>query len=373
MKYITNSEKKKLYLKIKHEMGFPKRPFEIDEDMMDTYLENVLEDYSSIMNNWIIEQQWADLQGVPVDTNDLLKHFTTKTNSFMESFTYAYSKQVGLGTNAPAENGWELKRDFITIKAGTQIYKIPKGRQVNEVLWETPPSIDSGLVDPFALSNWSSGQFGWSYMGKPAHYIQPTYSLLATAQDRRMKQKILQSEFSYKITGLETGEKLLHLYPVPGNRYEIPDKNGKHMDGHKVWYWYYDTEDKSDEKKCTNKNSDVIKIPSDVPMDNLKWNNLNSVARTHIRNLLLAKVKIVIGGVRGFYSGELGTDAKALTLDYRHLLEEGEKLKTETEERITQSLDKLSYANLTKERAEIAENINKAMQYQPFKRPLITL
>ncbi len=373
MSNITKRERNKLYLRVKHEMGYPERPFEITDEMMDTYFENVLEDYSAIYNNWLIEQQWADLYGVAIDTNDLFKHLTVKSNRFIESFTYAYSRQVGLGTNAPAQKGWELKRDFVVISPGTQVYTIPAGRQVNEVLWQTPPSVDTGLIDPFSISNWSSGQFGWSYMGRPAQYVQPTYSLLASAQDRRMKQKILQSELTYKITGLATGEKLLHLYPVPGSRLEIGDKIGKHYEGHKVWYWYYETDSKKDEKSCLKDNSDVFKIPSEIPLDNLKWSELNSIAKTHIRNLLLSKVKIVIGGMRGFFSGEIGTEAKMLTLDYRHLLEEGEKLKEEVEQKIYDSLEKLSYANQTRERAEIAENINKAMQYQPFKRPLFTM
>jgi len=374
MALITTADKNRLYLRIKHLLGYPKRPFELTDEMMDSYLEMAVEDYSALVNQWMIHQQWVGLEGLNKESGDFLAAFTTKANSYMESFTYAYSRQVGLGTNAPAQYGWELKRDFIVTQEHTQHYIIPKGREVNEVLWETPPQIDGGLVDPFALNAWSAGMMGMSYLGRPALYVQPTFSTLLSAQDRRMKQRVLQSILTYRITGLQTGEKMLHLYPVPNDRHEIAASWGKHYAGRKVWYWYYDTKDgEGDREDCLLANSDIVRLPSDPPTETLKWGDMNDVARQQVRNLLLANVKIVIGGMRGFYSGELGVAEKQLTMDYRHLLDEGEKLKTDTETLIKDQLDKLSQDKLVEERARIAENVNKERGYQPPMYPIIPI
>ena len=235
MRLIPKPEKEKLYLKVKHELGWPLRPFEIQEEMLDSYFEMSIEDYSAHVNEWLIHQQWMNLEGMNNEGNtDFLSAFTTKSNDYMKSFTYAYSKQVGLGTNAPGAPGWELKRDYIITSGHTQHYIIPAGREVNEVLWETPPVVHAGVVDPFALNNWSPGMTGWGYMGRPAMYVQPTFSTLLSAQDRRMKQRALQSLLTYRITGLETGEKILHLYPSPESREEIRGTWGKHFSGRKV-------------------------------------------------------------------------------------------------------------------------------------------
>jgi hypothetical protein len=373
MALITTVDKNKLYLHVKHELGYPLRPFELNDDMMDSYFEMVVEDYSSLINSWLIQQQWVSLEGMKIETGDFLSAFTTKSNSYMESFTYAYSKQVGLGTNAPAATGWELKRDYVTISGNTQHYIIPAGREVNEVLWETPPEIDGGLVDPFALNAWSSGMLGFSYLGRPASYVQPTYSTLLAAQDRRMKQRVLQSTLTYRITGLATGEKMLHLYPIPGSRDEIQGRWGKHYTGRKVWYWYYDTKNNAERDRCLEENDDVVRLPSDPPVKTLKWDKMNDVARQQIRNLLIAKVKIAIGGIRGFFSGSLGVAEKSLELDYRHLLDEGVKLKDDTEKLILDQLEKLSQVNLVKERAEIAQNINIERGFQPIMYPIIPI
>jgi hypothetical protein len=203
-------------------------------------------------------------------------------------------------------------------------------------------------------------------------YVQPTYSTLLAAQDRRMKQRILQSTLTYRITGMASGEKMLHLYPIPGGRYEIGNSWGKHHEGKMVWYWYYDTNNVGRDA-CLLENDDTVKLPSDAPTQTLKWVDLNDVATQQIRNLLIAKVKIVIGGIRGFYTGELGVAEKQLTMDYRHLLDEGTALKKETEELITKQLEELSQQNLTKERAEVAENVNKERGYQPVQFPIIAI
>lgn len=371
MAIITRAERDKLFLKIKHECGFPLRPFQVTDEMMVSYLEMVIEDYSSLVNEWLIEQQWVSMQNMEVDSLQFFNAYTTKSTDFMRSFTYAYSKQVGLGTNAPAARGWELKRDFITISAYTQHYIIPAGREINEVLWETPAAIDKANVDPMALGNWTSNQFGWGYLGRPAQYVQPTYSLLLAAQDRRMKERVLQSPLSYRITGLETGEKVLHLYPIPGSDYEIRDAWGKHCSGRILHYFYYDTNGGEDRDTCLAENKDIIKLPSDVPVDVLQWDEMNTVAKQQVRDLLIAKTKMGLGSIRGYFSGELSiSDEKTLTMDYRHLLDEGVELKKDTITNIRRSLDKLSQVNLTEERAKIAENVNRERSYQPFRVPL---
>jgi len=88
---------------------------------------------------------------------------------------------------------------------------------------------------------------------------------------------------------------------------------------------------------------------------------------------LIAKVKMVIGGIRGFYTGELGVAEKQLTMDYRHLLDEGTKLKEDTEKLIAEQLAYISQENLVKVRAEIAENVNKERGYQPPMFPIIAI
>jgi len=64
---------------------------------------------------------------------------------------------------------------------------------------------------------------------------------------------------------------------------------------------------------------------------------------------------------------------KQLTMDYRHLLDEGTKLKEDTEKILLDQLDKLSQEKMTEIRAKVAENVNKERGYQPPMFPIIAI
>jgi hypothetical protein len=366
---ITKKEKDDLYRKVKHQLGYPINVFELKDEMLDSYFQIALEDYSSYINNWLIEQQWSTLQGVGTTSEEITFALTTKSMDFEKSFTFAYSKQVGLGAGTKGE-GWELKKDYITVVKGQQVYTIPKDREVNEVLWMTPAMMDQGIIDPFATTNWGASSFGWQYLGRPAQYMQPTYSILLSAQDRSFKRRLVQSDLTYRVTGGPNGTKLLYLYPLPGSREEISGRFGKHLEGSKVWYFYYDTS-KESRKKCIKENEDIVKLPSDVKIENLSWGKLNSVAQTRVRKLFQAEVMMGIGKIRGFFSGEINLPDVSVSMDYRMLLDRGEALRTEIIVETKDSLEKLTYKQLMEDRASIAENLNKIMELQPMPFPII--
>jgi hypothetical protein len=366
---ITKKEKEELYTKVKHQLGYPINVFELKDEMMDSYFTIALEDYSSYINNWLIEQQWSTLQGIGTSPEEITFALTTKSLDFEKSFTFAYSKQVGLGAGVKGD-GWELKKDYITVVKDQQVYTIPKDREVNEVLWFTPAMLDQGIIDPFATTNWGSSAFGWQFMGRPAQYMQPTYSILLSAQDRSFKRRLVQSDLTYRITGGPNGTKLLYLYPLPGSRWEISGRGGKHLEGSKVWYFYYDTS-KASRKKCLKENEDIIKLPSDVKIDNIPWSKLNSVAQTRVRKLFQAEVMMGIGKIRGFFSGDINLPDVSVSMDYRMLMDRGEALRTEIIEETKDSLEKMSYKQLMEDRANIAENLNTTLGFQPMPFPII--
>jgi hypothetical protein len=61
-----------------------------------------------------------------------------------------HSKQVGHQTNGP----WELK-DFVELENGRQVYTTAN-REVNEVLWITPPAMSQAL-----LANYGGIDYGF--------------------------------------------------------------------------------------------------------------------------------------------------------------------------------------------------------------------
>lgn len=363
---ISKEERKRLYFKVRTALGAGMSGVEIEDERLDALLEMAIEDLSAYLNDWIVEQQWSSLSNIDVSKESIINALTTKDIDWERSFTLAYSKQVGLGTNAPSE--WELKRDYVEVSGNTQTYVIPAGREVNEVLWFTPPDIELTHGNPFNMGNWGMGVNGWNYGGKAAMAMQPSYTILLNQTDVSMKNKILRSELTYRITAGPNGTKILYLYPVPGSNLEISGFKGRHFEGAKVWYFYYDNV--IDRDKCLELNEEIVKLPSDVPIDNINYDKFNASFKTKVRRILIASAKKYLGAVRGKFSGEIKADDASLTLDYGFLLSEGNEEYQKVFEELKEYLESMSYVNMMEKRNSISENLNSFLGRVPFDTPI---
>ena len=368
---ITDSEKNKLFTEVKIQLGAPIRKVELDDEMLCTLAEISIEDYSSYINEWLIESQWSSLYGVNIANTDLTKAFTTRGQGYEESFTYAYSKIVGLQAGGP----WELKKDYITVIEGQQAYSIPAGREINEVLWITPPTIDFALY-----ANYGGGDFGGfgggfgqvpggggsGGFGGGGFYLAPAADILTRDADYDLKQRIISGDLVYKITAGPDGTKILHLLPPPGSRVNFGSMGNNTVTGSKVWYHYYETTSDEEKQRCLNDNKDIIKLPSDVPIDVVSYSELNSPAKQWVREYLTAKSMEVLGRVRGKFGGALGVTDSEVTMDYESLLSEATAIKEKLFTRLQERLERLSPDKMLERKASEAESLNKLLGYRPL-------
>jgi hypothetical protein len=363
MLFKSDEEKQKIYKQIRTSIGEPVRDYTdmVTDDVIDTIIETAHEDYMSYVNNWLINQQWSSLDGLSLTESDFIEGFTTKTIDFELSFARAYSKQLGISTNGT----WELKSDYITVSANTQRYLIPSGREINEVLWYTPAQIATNILDPIGMNGgWFGAPSGWYYGNTPAQAMLPSFSLLLSTMDRMQKKKIIQSELSYRIVGGPNNQKWLFLYPIPGSRDEITGTQGKTLDGAKVWYFYYDT-NQNGRDKCLEENSDVIKLPTDVPLAIKSWNTLNDNSKNKIRRLSSSYVKNYLATIFAKTSGKviLPDNSKTIDIDYRFFLEEYNKEKDTIFTELKQELLEFTYDRIMEKKASIARNVNEVLKF----------
>lgn len=373
---ISTEEREKLFRQFKHSLGAPIREIEVPDEVLCTLLEISVEDYAMYVQEWLIEHQWFSLLGQSIDTTDMAFAMSVRNFDFMTQYTYAYSKQVGLQTNGP----WELKKDYVEIEAGRQVYIIPAGREVNEVLWITPPAtsqallanyggIDYGFGGGFAQTGGGTGTGGpgFSRMG---YYIAPAFDILLTAADMNLKNRIVRSELVYKITAGANGTKLLHLMSTPGSKLSFGQGIGGvgssiNMTGCQVWYHYYDTTPENLDD-CKQDNPDIIKMPNQVPLSKLDYKDFNEPTKTLIRQLFIAEGKKALGRTRGKFGGIVGPPEAERTMDWESLLSEGNEEKKAVLERLDARLLRLSSTSQLERGANEAENINKAMKYRPL-------
>ena len=309
---VSNEDKQRVFEQFRVSMGAPLRQIELTDDMLCVLLEISIEDYAQYTQEWLIEHQWQSLLGKNIDTTDMAFALSVRDFDFMTQYTYAYSKQVGLQARGP----WELKKDYIDIESGRQVYEIPAGREVNEVLWITPPTTQMALFANYAgidygfgggygqLGSGSGGGYGFG--GNGGYYISPAYDILLTASDLNLKNRLLRSELVYKLTAGPNGTRLLHLLSTPGSKFTFGhgiagNPSSVNLTGCQVWYFYYDTNGDADE--CRKDNPDIIKLPNEVPLAKLDYSTFNEPTKTLIRQLFIAEAKRALGRTRGKFGG----------------------------------------------------------------------
>lgn len=375
---VNNSDKERLFEQFRISMGAPYRSIELDDDQLCTLLEIAIEDYSMHVQEWLVENQWQSLYGQNVDTLDMAFALSVRSLDFSTQYTYAYSKQVGLQARGP----WELKKDYVTIENGRQVYQIPAGREINQVLWITPPTTDKalfanygglnyGLGGGFAQIGTGAGGAGMPGAGYGGYYIAPAYDILLSASDMNLKDRIVKSELVYKITAGPDGTRLLHLISTPGSRLSFggavnsSQLGGINMIGCQVWYHYYETTH-DNVNQCRLDNPDIIKIPNEVPLSKLDFNTFNEPTKVLIRQLFISEAKRALGRTRGKFGGVVGVEGAERTMDYESLLNEGNEERKAVLERLDARLERLSSLKMLERASNEAEFINKAIRFRPM-------
>ena len=375
MSIISNEERERLYTRLRHVLGAPLRSVELEDEQLDTLLEFSIEDYSQYIQDWLIESQWTSLWGLNVETQSLSNAFMTKSLDYETRYTYAYSKIVGLQAGGDSV----MKKDYIQLVPNQQIYEIPAGREINELLWFSPATLNNTMFDPWSFGSLGvggglGGGGGLAQMGNMAgsYFMMPAFDMLLRMQEINIQRRIIVGDLTYRITALPGGKKAIHLMNTPGSKFDFGNST---LAKGKVWYWYYPTNE-NDRDRCLKENPDIIKMPSDVPFEKVSWTELNNPSQIWVRRWFVASAKELLSKVRGKFSGNLKTPDGDLTMDFQSLATEGKDEKTKlldeligTEGRLT----RLKPEKVMEREATIAENLNKTLKFRAMPRQIYVI
>jgi hypothetical protein len=374
MSVIPEPERSKIYTRIKHLLGAPLRSVEVEDEMMDSLMELSIQDYEEYILQWLIDSQWVNLVNLNMSEKSVAKALVTRTMDFEQQFAYSYSKIVGLQTMGP----WVLKKDYFILEKNVQNYEIPAGREVNELLWFSNQAWTAFGLGGFAGVGGGVGlgadQAGFAQMGNQgSYYMMSGFDYLIRMQEANILNRILGGSLTYRITGLPDGKKNIFLYNTPGGKFNWNQYSG--YVGKAVWYWYYDV-GPDDRAACLKANKDVIKLPTDVPLEELSWEDLNVPGKQWVRRWFTAYVKETLARVRGKYSGNLKTPDSEITMDYTSLLTEAKDEKSKLLEELTGAegwLTRLRPEKVMEREAQIAENLNKQMKFRAMPRQIYVI
>jgi hypothetical protein len=375
MAAIPEPERSRIYTRIKHQLGAPLRSVELEDEMLDSLMELAIGDYEEYILQWLIDSQWVNLVNLNMNERSVARALVTRTMDFEQQFSYSYSKIVGLQTDGP----WVLKKDYFVLSANTQTYEIPAGREVNELLWFSDQMFNAfglGGIGGFGFGGVGLGanQAGFAQMGNNGSYFMMSgFDYLIRMQEANILNRILGGSLTYRITGLPDGKKLIHLMNTPGGRFDWAGYSS--YVGKAVWYWYYDVEPDS-RADCLKNNPDIIKLPTDVPIEELTWTDLNVPGQQWVRRWFTAYCKETLARVRGKYSGNLKTPDSEIVMDYQSLLTEAKDEKSKLIEELIGAegwLTRMRPDKVMEREALIAENLNKQMKFRAMPRQIYVI
>ena len=140
------------------------------------------------------------------------------------------------------------------------------------------------------------------------------------------------------------------------------------------WYTYYDVSgdgDNSVDQCLLDNRDDVLITPDQVPMDKMRFELMNNPAQQIVRQLLVAEAKILLGNIRGTYSGVVKIPLAEMQMDYNMFIEQGKAEREEALTTLKERLDRMLPWNLMKNQADMTDSLLKMLQSKPFREPIM--
>ena len=377
---VITDELKHLFKLTRTTMGSPIRKVQITDEQLCDLLEIVVGDYAAAVQNWVTETNWINMQNQKTiqfeNPSDLAYAMTVRSFKWSQDYSYWFSKEVGL----QQRGNYELKKDFFQIEKGKQVYIIPKGREINKVMYVTPSTTKAALYGNLGtLDTGIGGGFGQygnmgNGMGITGFYVGSAYDTSLMAADLKYKNSLLRGDLAYMVTAGPDGTHLVHLLSVPGSPNMVGGVAADDTWGWNkysncyCWYTYYDV-DGSDEdtEQCMLENKDTVIItPDQVPLDKMHYELMNNPTQQIIRRLLVAEAKILLGNIRGTNSGKIAIPDAEMTLDYAIFLEQGKEEKEKVLTELKERLERMTPWNLMEKQKTMSEQLMEILKNKPM-------
>lgn len=372
---------KSLFRTVRTMLGAPTRIVQLEDEQLCDLLDVAIGDYAEKVQNWAIETQWLNIQNKNTfqfqNANELAYAMTVRTMDWSRDYSYWFSREVGL----QQRGNYELKKDFFQVEKGKQVYVIPAGREINRVMYVTPSTTKAALYGNLGtLDTGIGGGFGQygnmgNGMGITGFYVGSAYDTALMSADLKYKNSLLRGDLAYQVTAGPEGTHLVHLLSVPGSPNMVGGIAADDTWGWNkyascyVWYTYYDVSNANEDgiEQCRLENKDdVIITPDQVPLDKMRYELMNNPSQQIIRRLLVAEAKILLGIIRGTYSGAVKIPEAEMQMDYNMLLEQGKSEKETVLNELKERLDRMTPWNLMEKQSTMNDQLIKVLKNKPL-------
>ena len=378
---VLTEDVKALFRTVRTMLGAPIRIVQLEDEQLCDLLDVAIGDYAEKVQNWVIETQWLNIQNKSTiqfqNASELAYAMTIRTMDWSRDYSYWFSREVGLQQRGT----YEMKKDFFQVERGKQVYVIPAGREINRVMYVTPSTTKAALYGNLGtLDTGIGGGFGQygnmgNGMGITGFYVGSAYDTALMSADLKYKNSLLRGDLAYQVTAGPDGTHLVHLLSVPGSPNMVGGIAADDTWGWNkyascyVWYTYYDVSNASEDdiEQCRLDNKDdIILTPDEVPLDKMRYELMNNPSQQIIRRLLVAEAKILLGIIRGTYSGAVKIPEAEMQMDYNMLLEQGKSEKETVLNELKERLERMTPWNLMEKQSTMNDQLIKVLKNKPL-------
>ena len=339
-------------------LGYPLSDVELQDINLYTCFEESVTEYGAQLNSFNIRDNMLNLYGAATGSNLTGKKVSSNFGGLIE-IAEEYGTEAGSGGNVTYYTG------SINVVAGKQVYDLTNTSsisleqgtpgvdaiEIKRIFHEPPPAI-ARFFDPFVGSGIGTQQmldsFGFgNYSPGVSFMMMPIYADMLRMQAIELNDIVRRSAWSWQLSNDR-----LKIFPIPDG-----------VNFTKVYFQYILKTDRSNPLKGK---TGTISDYSNVPYENVVYENINSVGRQWIRRYTLALAKEMLGYVRGKYSALPIPDSE-ITLNGADLISAAQTEKEGLITELKEILDTMSRQSQLERKQAEAEALQSQFTKMPMK------
>lgn len=330
-------------------LGYPVVDVELTHKQIYACFEEAITTYSNQVNQFNAREYMMSVQGMKTNINITQKNIVGSPLPQLVKLSAQY------GTEAQSGGNVTVKRGFISASAYRQQYDLKtlwadpyesgSAIEIRRIYHEMPPAI-ARYYDPFAttglgLTNLMS-EFGFDGYSPPVTFVMmPAYEDLLRIQAIEINDMIRKSQYSFRVSN-----NVVEFSPI-------------FKADAIVYFDYMVVGDKSGGNNGTGllqsgSENSVVSDFSNIPYDNIQYQNINQMGRLWVYRYTLALAKELLGLVRSKYQ-EIPIPDATIRLDGETLRREAEKEKDELIKEIRETLEQTGQQAQYKKQMENAQ------------------
>lgn len=366
-----SSEAVQIITWIRYKLGEPVLYVELHNNQIYAAFEEANIKYSSLINTFQIRNWMTSMYGLSKDfsVNDLSNKLPFNQFNFLKRQVQA----VGTETYAYVGGNQEVRKAYTTTDSSTQDYNIltdfiddVSGSSMLEYLNSVSGNVNGleldiktifhyspitlyRFYDPFSSINLLSQEFNFeSFNTETIFYVLPLWNDILRAQQLNLNDKVRRSNISYARIG-----DIIRLYPRP-------------LRPTKLWIEFMVKRNPYSPMGSLSADPSLSGISnmSNVPFKDIKYQDVNPIARNWIRQYTFAISMEELGRIRRKFKS-IPIPNGDINLDGDELVREGIERQSRLEDQLSNDLEKLTNVSLMRQEAEQADLINKQLQYIP--------